>query len=243
MSCASCHSPEQAYGPPNDRAVQFGGVKLNLAGARAVPSLRYLDHKPKLTIGPTTIMPDTDAPDVAPTAVNGHGRGAAKSGAPQSATVPVPQGGFDWDGRASSLQEQALGPFLDPREMANRNIADLAGKLRHAAYASLFADLFGPHVFDNPEQLVSQALFALGRYQHEEVSFHPYDSKYDAYLAGRVQLTAQEMRGLKLFDDPAKGNCAACHIDKPSRDGAFPAAFTDYQFEALGVPAQSNACA
>jgi cytochrome c peroxidase len=236
MSCASCHSPANAYGPPNDRAAQLGGVKLNLEGQRAVPSLRYLDHNPSFTIGPTTIMPDTDAPDVPPAATNGTVAGAAKNGTPQVAAVPAPQGGFDWDGRANTLQAQVLGPLLDPREMANRSIPELANKLRRAPYASRFRDLFGPHILDNPEQLVSQALFALGRYQSEDPSFHPYDSKYDWYLAGRAQLTAQEMRGLKLFESPTKGNCAACHIDKPSRDGVFPAAFTDYQFEALGVP-------
>jgi cytochrome c peroxidase len=161
----------------------------------------------------------------------------AKSAAQQSAAAaPVPQGGFDWDGRANTLQEQAVGPLLDPREMANRNLDQVIGKLRHARYAKRFTDLFGPNVFSNPGQLIGEALFALGRYQAEDVSFHPYDSKYDAYLAGKVQLSAQEAHGLKLFEDPAKGNCAACHIDKPSRDGVFPAAFTDFQFEALGVP-------
>ena len=79
-------------------------------------------------------------------------------------------------------------------------------------------------------------MFALSRFQAEEPSFHPYDSKYDAYLAGKAELTPAEQRGLKLFDDPEKGNCASCHIDRPSRDGLFRPAFTDYQFEALGAP-------
>jgi cytochrome c peroxidase len=240
MSCASCHSPAHAYGPPDGRPARFGGIGMNLEGARAVPSLRYLDHNPTFTIGVPTIMPDTDAPAVAPAAVSGTVAASAKSGAPQTAAAaaqaPVPQGGFDWDGRANTLQEQAVGPLVDPREMANRNLDQVTEKLRHAPYAKRFADLFGPNVFSNRGQLIGEALFALGRYQAEDVSFHPYDSKYDWYLAGKAQLSAQEMHGLKLFEDPAKGNCAACHIDKPSRDGAFPAAFTDYQFEALGVP-------
>jgi cytochrome c peroxidase len=240
MSCASCHNPDHAFGPPDGRPAQFGGIGMNLQGARAVPSLRYLDHNPTFTIGVSNIMPDTDAPNVPPNAASGTVAATAKSAAPQTAAAappaPVPQGGFDWDGRVNTLQEQAVGPLLDPREMANRNLDVVTGKLRHARYAQRFTDLFGPNVLNNPGQLIGEALFALARYQAEDASFHPYDSKYDWYLAGEAQLSAQEMHGLKLFEDPAKGNCAACHIDKPSRDGVFPAAFTDYQFEALGVP-------
>jgi cytochrome c peroxidase len=240
VACASCHNPDHAYGPPNGRSAQFGGISMNLEGARAVPSLRYLDYNPTFTIGVPSIMPDTDVPAGPPPAASGTVAGSAKSAAQQNpaqaAAAPVPQGGFDWDGRANTLEEQAVGPFVDPHEMANRNLDDVTQKLRHARYAKRFSDLFGPHVFDNPGQLISEALFALGRFQAEDVSFHPYDSKYDWYLAGKAQLSAQEMHGLKLFEDPAKGDCAACHIDKPSRDGVFPAAFTDFQFEALGVP-------
>ncbi|HEY2256192.1 MAG TPA: cytochrome-c peroxidase, partial [Variovorax sp.] len=42
MSCASCHSPAHAYGPPNDLAVQLGGPGLDMPGLRSVPSLRYV---------------------------------------------------------------------------------------------------------------------------------------------------------------------------------------------------------
>src|SRR5215469_16456939 len=44
LSCASCHSPEHAYGPPNDGPVMLGGATLQRQGARAVPSLTYLDR-------------------------------------------------------------------------------------------------------------------------------------------------------------------------------------------------------
>jgi cytochrome c peroxidase len=70
----------------------------------------------------------------------------------------------------------------------------------------------------------------------EEPSFRRYDSKYDAYLAGKAKLSEAEARGLKLFEDPNKGNCSSCNIDRPSRDGRLPPAYTDYQFEALGAP-------
>ncbi|WP_408402117.1 cytochrome c peroxidase, partial [Paraburkholderia sediminicola] len=42
MSCASCHSPSHAYGPPNGLAAQLGGPDMRSQGTRAVPSLRYV---------------------------------------------------------------------------------------------------------------------------------------------------------------------------------------------------------
>jgi len=42
QSCASCHSQDHAYGPPNSLAVQMGGPNLDRQGMRAVPSLRYV---------------------------------------------------------------------------------------------------------------------------------------------------------------------------------------------------------
>jgi cytochrome c peroxidase len=44
-----------------------------------------------------------------------------------------------------------------------------------------------------------------------------------------------ETRGLALFNDPAKGNCAHCHISARGADGT-PPQFTDYGLAALGVP-------
>src|SRR5271163_4269095 len=41
MACASCHSPDHAYGPATDAPVVLGGPDLTRPGARAVPSLTY----------------------------------------------------------------------------------------------------------------------------------------------------------------------------------------------------------
>jgi cytochrome c peroxidase len=82
---------------------------------------------------------------------------------------------------------------------------------------------------------VGEALFAVARYEFEEPAFHPYSSKFDAWLEGRARLSPAELRGYRLFNDPHGANCAACHVDKPSPDG-LPPLFTDHQYEALGVP-------
>jgi cytochrome c peroxidase len=239
LACASCHSPADAYGPPNDLPVQLGGPDMKTAGLRAAPSLRYLEHNPNFTIGPNPAIPDLDliAPAAAP-AADVKVAAVAKADAAAAAAVEanVPQGGLDWDGRADTIQSQALGPLLDPNEMDNHNVEEVLDHLKHAAYADDMKQLFGPLVFNQPGLALDEALFALVRFQIEDSSFHPYDSKYDAYLAGKATLSEVEMRGLKLFEDPLKGNCSSCHIDRPSRDGMFQPAFTDYQFESLGAP-------
>ena len=241
LACASCHSPANAYGPPNDLAIQLGGPELKNAGVRAVPSLEYKEHTPNFTIGPNPAVPDTDAqPPVAAPAADVKVASVAKadptSAAFAAAEAKVPQGGLDWDGRADTFQSQAYGPLLDPVEMDNRDKASLLKRIENAPYAEDLKMLFGTNIFNMPNLALDEALFALARFQIEDPSFHPYNSKYDAYLAGKATLTAAEARGLKLFEDPDKGNCSSCHIDKPSKDGLYRPAFTDYQFEALGAP-------
>jgi cytochrome c peroxidase len=225
MSCASCHDPNRAYAPANPLPVQFGGVALRAQGLRAVPTLTYGYRIPAFSIGPD-LKPDLDENPAYSASANRQR--AISEGL-------VPQGGFDWDGRAVSQSNQAGGPLMDPREMANPSLEGLAAKLAAAPYAAEMALLFGPNVLKVPRLAVGEALFALARFQTEERSFHPYDSKFDQYLAGRLALSEPELRGKKLFDDPRKGNCSACHPDQPSQDGRRAPTFTDYQFEALGV--------
>lgn len=236
QSCASCHSPKYGYNPPNALTVQPGGASLKQAGFRPPPSLAYLYRQAPFSIGPDTA--DVDVPvnlnAVAASAQNDpHVRKSA--GTAPAVTAMVPQGGLFWDGRADSLQRQAYIPMLNPVEMANTSIADVARKLAQSRYRQSFLQLFGPGILNDPQQLVSEAMFAIGRFEIEDISFHPFTSKYDAWLQGLARLTPSEMRGLKLFNDPQKGNCAGCHLSQVSRDG-LPPLFTDTQYEALGVP-------
>jgi cytochrome c peroxidase len=213
LACATCHSPTHAYGPPNGLAVQLGGPDLDRQGARAVPSLRYvLNRTPayskKFVENPLERLIEGNDP---------------------------PTGGLGWDGRFNTLHEQAAFPLLAENEMANASPADVAAKLKRAAYAGDFRKLFGAQIFRDPAQAYAQALLTIERFELEDPSFHPYTSKYDDYLDGKVQLSEQERRGLALFDDPRRGNCASCHRDRKGVNGSHPL-FTDYEFEALGVP-------
>ncbi|RQS76822.1 cytochrome-c peroxidase [Burkholderia sp. Bp8963] len=235
QSCASCHSPDHAFGPPNALEVQPGGIAMTLHGYRPPPSLMYLYRQPNFSIGPDASEND-DAVSVAQQAASASGvvkaqKVAGTSAAPQL----VPQGGMFWDGRADTLQQQAFGPLLNPVEMANPSVDDVARKLAQSPHRARFLQLFGPRVFDSAQLAVSEAMFAIARYQVEDPSFHPYNSKYDRWLEGRAHLTHAELRGLRLFNDPVKANCAGCHLSKPGADG-LPPMFTDYQYEALGAP-------
>lgn len=235
MACASCHSPDHAYGPPNDGPVMLGGLTLTLPGMRAVPSLTYLERQSEFSIGPDD--PLNENVDLAKQAEAGKTAARADKIASQTAQSAniVPQGGLFWDGRAHTLQMQVSGPLLDPREMDGGSLEIVNEKLRNAPYAKKFAALFGERILKNPKLLVDEATFAVGRYQIEEPSFHPYTSKYDYWLEGKARLSEAEMRGLRLFNDPQKANCAGCHTSEPSRDG-WPPLFTDTQYEALGTP-------
>jgi cytochrome c peroxidase len=147
----------------------------------------------------------------------------------------TPTGGFFWDGRAPSLQGQAHEPFLNPVEMANSDAADVVAKLARASYAQQFMRVYGGDTFSRPTDAFDRMALALQRYQLEDVEFRPFSSKFDEVLRGSAQLTAQEQRGLALFNSSAKGNCAACHPSAKGADGSHPL-FTDFTYDNLGVP-------
>ncbi|MGA9334845.1 MAG: cytochrome c peroxidase [Rudaea sp.] len=147
----------------------------------------------------------------------------------------TPTGGFNRDGRAKDLVDQAHRPLLAPHEMADADAADVAGKLSKASYAADFRAVYGDNVFDDPDLALLAAEYSLATFEQSAREFHPYDSKFDDFLKGQVMLSAQELRGFVLFNREDKGNCAACHPSTRQSDGS-PPAFTDYTYDSLGVP-------
>ena len=212
LSCASCHSPAHHFGPPNARSVQLGGATMRDPGLRAVPSLTYIQAAPPFT---EHYFESDD-----------EGDESVDNG---------PTGGLTWDGRVDHGADQARIPLLSPFEMANADPARVAAKARVAPYAPMLREAFGADLFDDPDRAFAAVAKTLEVYEQDAAEFYPYSSKYDAYLAGRAGLTKQEARGVALFNDPAKGNCAQCHISARAADGT-PPQFTDYGFIALGVP-------
>jgi cytochrome c peroxidase len=212
LACATCHDPAHAYGPANALAVQLGGADMRQSGLRAAPTLRYLQASPPFTEHYYDSEDDGD-----PTLDNG------------------PTGGLTWDGRFDRGREQARLPLLSPFEMANRDEAAVVVAVAHSDHAAALRKIFGATVFDDPAKAFAAITQALETYEQSAPDFYPYTSKYDAYLAGEAQLSEQEARGLALFNDEGKGNCAHCHISARGKDGTAPQ-FTDYGFNALGVP-------
>ncbi len=147
----------------------------------------------------------------------------------------TPTGGFFWDGRAQTLQAQAAQPLLNGFEMANASKADVVDKLSRAAYASEFRHVFGADILSRPDDAFDRLTLALQQFQREDAAFRRFSSKYDAFLRGQTALTPREARGLALFNDPAKGNCIACHPSGRAADGSFPL-FTDFSYDNLGIP-------
>ncbi len=142
-------------------------------------------------------------------------------------------GGQFLDGRAATLEEQAGLPFLNPLEMNNPDTASVVEKIRAASYAEQFRQVYGPAALDDVDgayQKIAEAIAAFER----RPTFNQFSSKYDAYLAGKTRLAPAELRGLRAFEDPAKGNCAACHTSRPGSDGT-PPLFTDFSYDNLGV--------
>ncbi|WHZ11291.1 MAG: hypothetical protein OJF60_001730 [Burkholderiaceae bacterium] len=146
----------------------------------------------------------------------------------------TPSGGFFRDGRSLSLADQAQQPFLTPFEMANATPADVAAKLATRPYLSEFEAVFGADIMRDPTQVLAAIGAALAAYQTEEPSFHPFSSKFDYYLKGRATLSPIELKGLALFNDPTKGNCATCHVSRGANGN--PPLFTDFTYDNVGLP-------
>jgi cytochrome c peroxidase len=212
MACATCHDPAHGFSAPNALSVQLGGPDRSRAGVRAVPNLMYDQTTPPFT---EHYYESEDEGD--------------------ESVDQGPTGGRDWDGRVDRARDQAALPLLDKNEMANANAASVVEKVSHARYAGEVRRLYGKDVFANPPRAFAAIAEALEFYQQTPAEFSPFSSKYDAFLRGTAQLTAQEARGLAIYNDPEKGNCAQCHKSAVTADG-HPPLFTDFGFVALGVP-------
>lgn len=116
-----------------------------------------------------------------------------------------------WDGRAESLEDQALGPIENPIEM-NLKLEEALDRLNKiSGYKSQFQAVFGT---DATKDSLAQAIAA---YERTVLSG---DAPYDRFKAGQKDaLSESAQRGRKLFF--GKGVCSACHTGASFSDQAF----------------------
>ena len=112
-------------------------------------------------------------------------------------------GNFNWDGSASTIEEQLEGPITSNLEM-NNNWPDLTATLdTDPNYALQFEQAFNVTSVTKTE-----ITKALAQFIRTMVSG---DSKFDRHLLGEATLTPQEQNGLDVFLDETRGDCFHCH--------------------------------
>jgi cytochrome c peroxidase len=203
-ACASCHAPDVGWTGPipginMHGAVYFGSIRTRF-GNRKPPTAAYAGDSPVLYQEPDGTW----------------------------------VGGMFWDGRATGwtlgdpLAEQAQGPFLNPLEQGLPSPSYVVDRVCSSKYADLFKTVCGDAICDDVPAAYDCIAFSIAAFERSaEVT--QFTSKYDAYLNGEAQLTAQELQGLALFN--GKGKCSGCHISE-----APSPLFTDYTYDNLGVP-------
>ncbi len=122
-----------------------------------------------------------------------------------------------WDGRAESLEAQALGPIQNPIEMGNTLEAVVKKLNAIEGYRAVFQRAFGTEITDAG---IAQALASFER------TILSGNSPYDLFKAGdKKALSAPAQRGLMLFESK-RVNCIACHVGHN---------FTDENYRNTGI--------
>lgn len=159
-------------------------------------------HKPEFAFADTTAF-----------SIGVHGQRGTRN-TPSAMNVASREALF-WDGRATTLEEQALGPIENPIEM-NLPIAEAISRLNNSKYKQLFISVFGN--VPNKDNL-GAAISAF------EQTLETSDTPNDRWLRDEPGgLTAQQERGREIFR--VKGKCFECH---------FSPDFTVDDFRSIGL--------
>ena len=129
-----------------------------------------------------------------------------------------------WDGRAASLEAQSADPMAAANEMNQAHDVSVSKLEADAAYREEFAQAFGP----GPIDLV-RIQKALASFERTLLSGNSPFDKYQ-YGGDKQALSPAAIRGLAIFRDPKRGNCAVCHTIEASY-----ALFTDGKFHNTGA--------
>jgi len=110
----------------------------------------------------------------------------------------------------------------------------VARKLRASSYAADLAREF-PGALESPASAMKALGEALQAFLTSE-TMSPFTSKFDDFLRGKVQLSPLEMKGLSAFENRAKGACKNCHMMYEHSNRPESSFFTNYSYDAVGVP-------
>jgi cytochrome c peroxidase len=226
QSCASCHAPEVGWTGPildvNAGGAVYEGSIPGRFGDRKPPSSAYA------TVSPIFHMD--------------------KKG--------LFVGGNFWDGRATGevlgnpAADQALGPFLNPKEQALPDSACVVYRVCTSSYSESFGQVWGSEACNiawpadvetvcaaegttvflsdddraQSDQAYGNIGLSIAAYE-DSPEVNAFTSKYDL----KVKLSKEERKGFALFQ--GKAGCRACH----PATGQQPL-FTDFTFDNLGVP-------
>ncbi len=116
-----------------------------------------------------------------------------------------------WDGRAKSLEEQAVGPMANLVEMGSTQDGVVAKLRSIPGYRPMFAKAFGTDNFT-----IDHVAKAIATFERTVLSGN---SAYDRYQAGNKKaMSPAQVRGLKVFQ---KAKCDKCHKDSNFTDNGF----------------------
>jgi cytochrome c peroxidase len=120
---------------------------------------------------------------------------------------------FFWDGRAGSLEEQALGPIANPLEMGNTHEAMLASLSAIEGYAPYFEQAFG-----TPAITADRVARAIADYERTRMSGN---SPWDRWrrLRDESAVPDEVKQGHELFF--GKAGCNQCHLGSNFTDSTF----------------------
>ena len=131
---------------------------------------------------------------------------------------------FFWDGGASNLESQVIGPIENPIEMHETLSNALSELNAHPEYPALFRQAFGSEII-NTANLIK----AIAQFERTLISGN---SRFDKFMQHGIPLTVQEIRGMDLFIDFQKGDCVHCHV--------LGSTFTDHEFRNNGLDSVSE---
>lgn len=200
QSCAVCHLPTSGFADPDNGQPTSEGAITGRFGNRNSPTASYAAQIPEFSF-----------------VTGGPGGGHYV-------------GGQFLDGRASTLELQALGPFLNILEMNMASEAAVIDQIKLATYAAEFETVYGTGALDNSATAYQQVSQAIAAFERTAV-FSLFNSKFDAVQNGTDTFTVAEQNGQNLFN--GRGNCVRCH----NTGNGSPQVFSDFEYRNIGTPA------